>query len=106
MDITNLVNSGNNNEVDEINESDKLIHIRVQKRNGRKCMTIIENVSSINNNKNFTRDLSKSLRKKYNCMATVKDDSIVLSGDHRNNVMKYLIDEELITEESIKLHGF
>lgn len=91
------------------------IHIRVHQRNGRKCITTVENLESFNLDKSETKFLekvSKKLRKKFSCGATVKDSSdgyskvIQLSGDNREKIKQFLIDCKICSEEDIKMHGF
>ena len=85
----------------------KKIHLRVQQRNGKKMITIIEGVPE-----EFDyRKLLKTFKKTFGCNGTIaKDDDdnsiMQLSGDQRHSVSDFLIDEEIATGEQIVIHGF
>jgi translation initiation factor 1 len=72
------------------------IHVRMQQRNGRKCLTTIEGLAD-------DLDLSKILRalkKTFKCNgAVVTDDELgeilQLSGDQRTNIREFFIDQEV-----------
>ena len=113
MDITNFSSKDANidKESKELKELEQEIHIRVKKRNRRKCTTTIENLELINNDKKFLEVLVKDFRIKFKCAGTVKkneDNSrhILLFGDHRKNIKEYLIKNNMIGENKIKIHGF
>lgn len=79
------------------------IHIRIQQRNAKKSITIIEGLNKeIIDFKRIKKDLSK----KYNCFGFISDDVIQLSGDQRNNVLQFLISENIATKDNIVIHGF
>lgn len=86
------------------------LHIRIQKRNGKKCITTIEG---------FEEDLDvkricKAMRKQFSCNGNVttgkeEDNVIQLQGDQRDNVKQWILDNEVIAkneEDRIILHGF
>lgn len=86
------------------------LHIRVQKRNGRKCITTIEG---------FEDDLDvkricKAMRKQFNCNGNVVNDEqhtdvMQLQGDQRENVKQWILDNEVIGRneaDRIVVHGF
>lgn len=86
------------------------LHIRVQKRNGRKCITTIEG---------FEEDLDvkricKAMRKQFNCNGNVINDEkntdvMQLQGDQRENVKQWILDNEVIGRneaDRIVVHGF
>merc|ERR1712072_838144 len=82
------------------------VHIRVQQRNGRKCLTTVQGIAP-------DLDLKKILRyikKAFNCNGTVVDDKagavIQLQGDQRGNVQKFLVKENICNAEEVKVHGF
>lgn len=83
------------------------VHVRVQKRTGRKTLTTIQGLS---NDLDFKKIL-KALKKEFCCNGTIVDDEelgkiIQLSGDQRESVSKFLIEEGLSTKSVIKIHGF
>ncbi|KAL9650946.1 hypothetical protein ABK040_015049 [Willaertia magna] len=84
-----------------------IVHIRVQKRNGKKCITTIEGLP-----KNFKfKKLLSSVKHKFCCNGTIVEDEKVgkvlqLSGDQRNNVTEFMLEEGIVTKETLKVHGF
>jgi translation initiation factor 1 len=82
------------------------VTISVQKRNGKKCITIVIGMAT-------DLDLPKIvsyLKKTYNCNGSIiKDDKhgeiIKLSGDQKDNVYNFLIDEEINKREDIIVKG-
>jgi translation initiation factor 1 len=86
------------------------LHIRIQQRNGRKCITTIEG---------FETDLDlkricKALRKLFNVSGKVVDldddtQVIQLQGDQRETVRNWVLEQEIIPlaeKDRIVLHGF
>lgn len=79
------------------------IHIRVVKRNNRKCITSVEGMND------YGVDLKKVIKewkKTLSCNGAVKNDVITLQGDHREEIKKFCIDELEIKKDNIKVHGF
>lgn len=85
------------------------IHIRYQKT-GPRTITILE---GLDDDLDLKR-ISKALKKTFSCAATIQKDEegneiIQLQGDHCNNVKKWLIEQEIISEseakERIVMHG-
>ncbi|EXB50313.1 Protein translation factor SUI1-like protein [Morus notabilis] len=83
------------------------IHIRVQQRNGKKCLTTVQGC-----NKDLDLDkVLKSLKKEFCCNGNVVQDKVLgkiiqLQGDQRKNVSKYLVKADIVKKEHIKIHGF
>ncbi|MCO5605004.1 hypothetical protein L7F22_059179 [Adiantum nelumboides] len=83
------------------------VHIRVQQRNGRKCLTTIQGLS-----KSFSYNkILKDLKKEFCCNGNVVNDLelgqvIQLQGDQRKNVAQFLVQTGVAKKEHIKLHGF
>lgn len=83
------------------------IHIRVQKRNGRKCVTTVQGLP-----KNFKyKKLLSTVKHKFCCNGTIREDEklgkiLQLSGDQRKNLSDFLIEEGIATKETLKIHGF
>lgn len=95
---------------EELNKSPQIIHVRIKQRNGRKCITTIEGLDIL-----FSKDaiecvekIAKTFRKKFNCSATVIKPELViqLQGDQRKEIKSYLIDNKLVKESNIKIHGY
>ena len=87
------------------------IHIRIQQRTGRKHITIIEGLPA-------DLDLKKicsTMQKSFSCggqVITDEDDRghvqniITLSGDQRQKVNDFLLNEQIADKECIKIHGY
>ena len=96
----------------ELEEEDKNLFIKknitigVQRRNERKCITII---SGIDDKLNFKKILSY-LKKKYNCNGSIlKDENfgnvITLTGNQKDNVYNFLINEDICKSDEIIIRG-
>jgi translation initiation factor 1 len=88
------------------NQADK-VHVRVQQRNGRKCITT---VAGLADDLDIKR-ICKAFKKNFSCNGAVQKDEddgevIQLSGDQRTNVMEFLVDQEICHKEEVVLHGF
>eukprot|EP01138_Halocafeteria_seosinensis_P005673 gb/GECG01005800.1/.p1 GENE.gb/GECG01005800.1/~~gb/GECG01005800.1/.p1 ORF type:complete len:112 (+),score=15.94 gb/GECG01005800.1/:1-336(+) len=89
-------------------EGGSKVHIRVQQRNGRKCITSIQ---GLDDDLDLKRIL-KYLKKRYNCNGSIIKDKelgevIQLQGDQRQNVREFLLGEEIYDKpERIVIHGF
>ena len=105
MDSFNLLNDFAANVLDK-----PKLHIRIQKRNGKKCITTIQG---------FEEDLDvkricKHMRKHFNCNGNVTSDPekgevIQLQGDQRDNVKEWILVQEIIAKneaDRIVIHGF
>ena len=83
-----------------------LVHIRVQQRNGRKCITTVQGLDQALD----LKKILKTLKKSNNCNGTVVEDDdmgqvIQLQGDQRTEVEKFLTDMEIVEKSKIKKHG-
>jgi translation initiation factor 1 len=85
------------------------VHVRVQIRNGKKCITTVQGLAEDLDLHRITRALKKS----FKCNgAVVKDekggygDVIQLTGDHRNGIVDFLVSEEIVPKDMIVVHGF
>lgn len=86
-------------------------HIRVQQRNGRKCITTLDGLEEDLDLKR----ICKAMREAFSCNGNVKmkDDQetgvIQLQGDQRVNIKQWLLDMEIILKnetDRIVVHGF
>jgi translation initiation factor 1 len=87
-------------------KSTNYVHIRIQQRNGRKTLTT---ASGIPQEVNFEKVL-KVFKKNFCCNGTIVKDPelgnvIQLQGDQRKKIAQFLIDEQIVKKESIKIHG-
>lgn len=86
-------------------------HIRVQQRNGRKCITTLDGLEEDLDLKR----ICKAMRNAFSCNGNVvmKEDEetgvIQLQGDQRENIKQWLLDQEVILKnevDRIVVHGF
>jgi len=56
----------------------------------------------------FLDDIANKFKKKFNCGATIKkpENVIQLSGDHRHNIKKVLVENNLVKSDQVKIHGY
>ena len=117
MDLDAL--SSNVNKLDPFADEDKekaedveqknsdLVHIRVQQRNGRKCITTVQGLADDLDIKR----ICKAFKKNFQCNGAVTKDSelgeiIQLSGDQRTNVSSFLTEQEIAKKTQVVIHGF
>lgn len=86
---------------------DNFIHLRIQKRTGKKTLTTIEGLSE----KLALKKLVSAWKKLYSCNGAIKNDEelglvVQLTGDQRLSISKFLIEEGIATKDQIKMHGF
>lgn len=104
-----VVTFGNVNEFEDDDQgqaSQSHVHLRLQQRNGRKCITLIEGFPQ-------DIDLKKVLRffkKSFQCNGTIVSDEdenkvMQLTGDRRKQVAEFLHEEQIVPRDSIKVHG-
>tara|TARA_B100001559_G_scaffold215107_1_gene180366 strand:+ start:413 stop:721 length:309 start_codon:yes stop_codon:yes gene_type:complete len=91
----------------ENEKKQNIVHIRIQQRNAKKTITTIEGLDTSIDFKKIV----KYIKKKFNCngsiIKTVDDiDIIQLQGDQRENIKNFLIKENIVSEDFIKIHGF
>lgn len=92
---------------DILNINKNLVHIRVLQRNGKKNITLIENLDSLLD----IKKILKYIKKVFNCNGSIIADInnrlvIQLQGDQRLKMRQFLISENICKEDTIKLHGF
>lgn len=87
--------------------ADEKVHVRVQQRNGRKCITTVAGLADDLD----VKRICKAFKKNFSCNGAVQKDPevgdvIQLSGDQRTVVKQFLVDQEICHAEQIVLHGF
>lgn len=84
------------------------VHLHVSQRNGKKTVTSIVGLLTINEQLDLKK-IQRTLKKQFNCTGFFhKDDPnvLMLTGDHRVGIKQFLLDEKLVENaENIKLHG-
>lgn len=83
------------------------VHVRVQQRNNRKCITTVAGLADDLD----VKRICKAFKKNFSCNGALQTDEevgevIQLSGDQRTNVMEFLVDQEICHKDEIVLHGF
>ena len=86
--------------------SENKVTISVQKRNGRQCIT---NISGMADDLDLKKIISY-LKKTYNCNGSIIKDTqfgevITLTGDQKENVYNFLINEEINKKDEIIVKG-
>jgi translation initiation factor 1 len=84
-----------------------VVHIRMQQRNGRKCITTVEGLPE-------NHDLKKILKhtkKLFSCNGSISNDDnglkvLQLQGDKRKELCDFFVTQDIVHEEGIKMHGF
>ncbi|OMJ68626.1 hypothetical protein SteCoe_33857 [Stentor coeruleus] len=94
-------------DLEETTNTTNYVHVRIQKRNKRKCLTLIEGMPT-------DIDLKKVLKyfkKAFSCNGTIvinpetEEKIIQLTGDNRKEVEKFLKEEYIVPENCVKVHG-
>ena len=109
MDLNNLNNNdlfGSNNFIDNTLNNSK-IHLRSQQRNGKKSITIVQGLDEELDEKKIL----KYFKKTFQCNGCISEDKeygkiIQLSGDQKDNVKQFLIQQQIYTEDCIVVHGY
>jgi translation initiation factor 1 len=105
MDINRFKEASDPFVVDAEKDNSK-VHIRVQQRNGRKCITTIQGLADDLDLNKITRALKKTFKCNGNIHADPELGEIAqLSGDQRTNVRDFFIDQEVCREDQIVIHG-
>ena len=83
-----------------------IVHIRIQQRNGRKCITLVQGIADDLD----LHKILKYLKKIYSTNGNVRSDPtygeiIQLQGDQRKNIYDSLIEWQISPKEDIKVHG-
>jgi translation initiation factor 1 len=92
--------------MDLFTDSRDIVHIRVQQRNGRKCLTLIHGLA----NDLDLKKIIRYLKKVYSTNGHVSSDSkygdiIQLQGDQRKNVYEAFIEWKVCEKEELMVHG-
>lgn len=86
----------------EVNQNVGYVDVELSARTTRKSITTIKGLSdAINKEK-----LAGKWKKMFCCRVTVKGGDIELSGDHRDEIIQYLLEMEIVTKSQIRKHGY
>ena len=92
---------------EEENYQIEMVHIWVRQRNGRKSITEINGLASDLNLAKIMKCWKKEFHVAVSKMKNDKGEKFIrLQGDQRDNVYKFLLEENIIGKEHIKIHGF
>ena len=105
--MENIIFRDVDNPFESNNAPSSTIHIRIQQRNGRKCITTIQGLPE----EVDLKKIMKFAKKSFSCNGAVITDEeegkiIQLQGDQRENMKKFIIKENIAEESEIKIHGF
>ncbi|PON51500.1 Eukaryotic translation initiation factor SUI [Parasponia andersonii] len=83
------------------------VHLRVQQRNGKKCVTTVQGLKK----ELDYQKILKNLKKEFCCNGNVVQDKelgkiIQLQGDQRKILSQSLVRAGLVDKDHIKIHGF
>jgi len=83
-----------------------LIHIRVQQRNGRKCITTVQGLDE----QLDLKKIIKAVKKAHCCNGTIVEDDemgqvLQFQGDQRDAIVRFLVENEICDQSKIKKHG-
>lgn len=82
------------------------VNIRIQQRTTRKRITTVQGLDQ----ELDLKRILKTLKKTHNCNGTViksqeYGDVLKMSGDQRQNVRRFLIENEIVSKDNIIIHG-
>lgn len=94
------------NAFDEEETECPIVHLRIQKRNARKAITIVEGLE-----RDICKRILKDIRKTFNTNGALKIDDegnfiLQIQGDKRIEMKEYLLEQDLTGKEYIHLHGY
>ncbi|CAM9637835.1 unnamed protein product [Chrysoparadoxa australica] len=106
-DITNLGAFDPFADSQEETRDQSKIHVRVQQRSGRKCITTVAGLAEDLD----VKRILKAFKKNFSCNGAIVKDAevgevIQLSGDQRTNINEFLVDQQICVAGQIVLHGF
>ena len=84
---------------DLIKKEGMTVTISLENQKWNKVMTIVSGLEELG--KKTLQKMVKELKTKLACGGTVKDGKIMLQGDHRKYVRRYLIEKHNIPESQI-----
>lgn len=83
------------------------MHVRIQQRNGRKSLTMLQGLSE-----SYDREkILATCRKKFSCNGCIVDHPeygkvLQFQGDQRQKIVEFLVGCNIANHEDIKVHGF
>lgn len=97
---------------DEVTKNQPVVHIRIKQRSARKNITTVEGIEECFD---FPK-IASHLKHAFSCACTVietvdkstdhEHTILQLSGDQREKVSRFLIEEGICEPANVKVHGF
>lgn len=105
IDFDDIMNENKKEHDDIINPN--IVNLWIIKRSTRKTQTLI---SGLDQNLDLKK-LVSAWKNLFNCSGSIKTDDnnnkyIKLSGDQREKIKNFLIEEEIVKKQNIKIRGF
>ena len=100
-----MVFSGQTDFPDDVGDTSK-VHIRVQQRNGRKCVTTVQGLSDDLDLKKILKYVKRMFNTNGTCIKAEEGDVIQLQGDQRENLYRFLTEFKIAPANQITKHGF
>jgi translation initiation factor 1 len=92
--------------MDPFGEDRDIIHIRIQQRNGRKCLTLVSGLADDLDLKKILRYLKKNYNTNGNVLSDPQYGEIIqLQGDQRKNVYDAFVEWKVAEKEEMRVHG-
>lgn len=98
------------NQFEDAGRREEPVHLRYKKRNGKKVITIVEGLTEEENGKYL-----KKWKKSFCCTGSqiekekeeegVKKKILQFTGDCRGRISNFLIENDIVEEVDIKIHG-
>jgi translation initiation factor 1 len=92
--------------MDPFTNQQDIVHIRIQQRNGKKCLTLISGIANDLDLHKIMRYLKKMYNTNGNVLSNPQYGEIIqLQGDQRKNVHDALIEWKIAEKCDIRVHG-
>merc|ERR1712154_452226 len=86
-------------------ENQSRVHIRVQQRNGKKCVTTVQGLAEDLDLKKILKYVKRMFNTNGTCVKAEEGDVIQLQGDQRENLYRFLTEFKIAPASQITKHG-
>ncbi len=108
--LGNKSNDFGDNDIKEdfiFNKINKSVIISITQRNSRKSITKIEGLSTSLDMKKIIKELQQKVQSSGSISEVEGHGKVILfQGDKRNEIIKYLVDNNYVNRDNIKLMGY